>query len=304
LRPAAVPIPAWTPERRDQEIGQILEDRPNITVPEAQAIAADNEQRERAQPIGEQEKDTYFKQQQAEAQTKFRGQLETKLQKEGKGVFKDIIGESLVGLERGMERELRTNPKASVDDVVNKWTTKALDFAKSKTDLKAFTADTNWALPILIDNKSFNKKLDEFQDIYDKAGNKEEFYNTLKTDLGMSAQGAAYKAYPRNKNIVKHVEQYKPTKFMSSRADNASNARKQAVEIEKLLTSDDSLLAIARDLSHKDPMFDQNAFFEQLGEDKDQIMLNPRQRRELTEGAAGILPNWADILILPINWSF
>lgn len=302
LRESAVPIPAWTSERRDQEISQVLEDRPGSTVQEAQAIAADNEARERAQPVGEQTKDEYFKKQQEEARTKFHGQLQTKLQKTGVDVFKDIIGESLVGLERGMERDLRTNPKASVDDVVNKWTTRALDFVKAKTNLKTLGENTN-SLSMVLNNKALNNSLDEYQDIYDKAGNKEEFYNTLIDKFKMSPQGAAYKAYPRNDKIKKQIEGYKPNKFNTSYENISANSRKAAVDIEKLLTSDDSLLAIARDMSHKDPLFDQNAFFEQLGQDKDEIRLNARQRREIAEGAKGFFSNWADLLILPNNWS-
>jgi hypothetical protein len=59
-------------------------------------------------------------------------------------------------------------------------------------------------------------------------------------------------------------------------------------------------LAIVRRLSERDPYFDQQSFLDQISEDKDQLGLNERQRLELAEGAKGILPNWADLLYLPI----
>ena len=78
-----------------------------------------------------------------------------------------------------------------------------------------------------------------------------------------------------------------------------NSARKIAIELENSIDSDDSILSIARELSLKDPNFDQASFFDQLSEDKDRIRLNDRQRLELAERKPGFIPYWGDILVFP-----
>lgn len=297
LRESAVPRPPWTPERRKEEIGKLFQDFPYLTLPEAQAMAADNEARELAQPEAQRAIDNYYKQKQDEATNKFDEILGTKLQKSKEGVYSDITGEMKNNLIRGMERELRENPKASVNDVANKWSEKALDMAKTKTQLNKLAG--TFGVSDILNKKALNNKLKEYQESFAKANNQEEYFNLLKSDFKMSPQGAASIAYPRNKGMKSYISGVKnPKSYDPSLAD--PNARKQAIEIEKLITANDSLLAIARDLREKVPFFDQTAFFEQLGNDKDQIGLTPRQQREIQEGVSNILPSWADLLILPL----
>lgn len=297
LRDEALPLPPWTPERRKEEIAKLFRDFPYLTLPEAQSMAADNEARELAQPEAQRAIDTYYKQKQDEATNKFDEILGTKLQKSKDGVYSDITGEMKNNLIRGMERELRENPKASVNDVANKWTEKALNMAKTKSQLNKLA--NTFGISDIFNKKSLNNKLKEYQESFAQANNQEEYFNLLKSDFGMSPQGAASIAYPRNKNLKNYLSSIKPLKqYDPSLAD--PNARKQAIDIEKLITSNDSLLAIARDLREKIPFFDQTAFFEQLGEDKDRIGLTEIQKREIQEGVSDMLPNWADLLILPL----
>lgn len=298
LRQEAIPKASWTKEQRNDEIGRIFAEFPNLTFPEAQAMAADNEARDLAQPLGEQAIDTYLQEKQKLATDKFTKQLETKLQKKGENVFADISGEMLNNLQRGMERELRTNPKASVDDVVNNWTNKALDLAKTNSQLDKLAKSSFFATPILLNKEEYRNKLKTYQKDFADAGNTEEFFNKLKADFMMSPQGAAYLAYPRNKNLRSYLDKVKINKLHEPQK-YSYNARKQAADIENLITSNDSLLAIAMDLRTKDPFFDQNSFFNQLREDMDNMSLTKRQTRELEVGTSSMLPSWGDLLILP-----
>lgn len=294
--------PPWTPEQRDDRIRQYINQ--GFLVDQAQALAADDEGRDLAEPKAYQQRFSELKEKQENARQALRRHLETKLQKTGEELFKDISGEMLINLERGMERDLRTNPKATFEDIANDWSNRALDLAKAKKQYDNLAATTGFES--LFKGDQTLKKLREYQDIFKKAGNSEEYYNLLKkgaspesSGFGLSSQGAASIAYPRNKNIKNYVSKFKPVGSPSLPAQE-NKARKTASEMEHLITADDSLLAIARDLNQIDPYFDQQAFFDQLSEDKDVIRLNDRQRRELAEGTQDILPTWGDVLIFPL----
>lgn len=300
LRQEAIPRKPWKQERLNEEIARNFEEFSGINFQESVALAKEAEARELAQPEAEQAIDNYHKEQQKEIIEKFRDQLGTKLEKdpEGNQLYQDVNGEMLINLERGLEKELRTNPKASVDDVVNKWTKKALDLAKAKKQMDALSGSSRWATPILLNKESYRDKLKEYSDIFSKAENSEEYFHKLQSDFSMSPSGASSLAYPRNENLKKYISSVKPQK-VNEFSKYPQTSRKYASEIENSITSKDSILAIARDLQEKDPYFDQKSFFEQLSEDKDRIGLTERQRREIAEGTSGILPSWGDILILP-----
>ena len=300
LRKEALPVAPWTQERRDDDISKELEQNPQLTLPEAVARSADNEMRDLAQPAAQREIDAYLKEQQKEVDDEFTKQLELKLQKSKEGVFTDLTGENINNLKRGVARELRTNPNATVKDVVNKWTNRALDLAKTKKDLAILQSRDLWDK--LTKQEQTLGKLKSYQKIFHEAGNDDEFFNALRspeTGFNLSPQGAAYLTYPRSKGISQYIDSIKPSRGMQPAANAIGNSRKYATEIEDKITGGDSFLAIARELREKDPFFNQKAFFDQLREDQDSLPLNPRQKRELGLGESDILPNWGDLSILP-----
>ena len=77
------------------------------------------------------------------------------------------------------------------------------------------------------------------------------------------------------------------------------HARKYALDLDKHLDRNDSILAIAQDMAVKDPYFDKNIFFDELQENMDEMRLTPRQKREIAEGKEGITPYWMDFLVMP-----
>jgi hypothetical protein len=298
LREEAQPKLPWTPSRRDEEISKVWNNNPNLSFEEAASIAADNEKRDMEKPAALRAQDEALNEIQKTANDKFTKNLELKLQKSKEGVFNDISGEMINNLQRGMERDLRTNPKATVDDVVNDWTNRALDLAKAKTQMNELASGRSFIDNVFKSQQTFDK-LKSYGKIFEKAGNQEEFYNILKSPEGfnMSPQGAAYVAYDRSPKVDEYIK--KSGRASSVPSQRSTQNRKRAVDIENILTSGDSLLAIAKDFKIRDPYFDERSFFSQLREDQDRISLSPRQRRELGEAESEIFPDWGDIWVLP-----
>lgn len=296
LREEAIPAKPWTPRRFDQEVSRIFDEGLAQTVPEAMEIARSRESRELAQPAAVRAQDEYLRGQQDLADQSFQKHLETKLEKKGEGLFKDITGENLTNLKRSMYKDLRTDPNATIEDVANYWSNKALDLAKTKSQLTEL-ANKNIFSKITKGSETA-EKLKSYQKIFAETGNQEEFYNNIRTDFNLSPQGAAYLAYPRSKEVSRYIEKAKAIPHMNLQIAPIQS-RKYASDIENLINRDDSLLAISRELRQKEPMFDQRAFFSQLREDQDSLGLTPRQKREIAQGESEIFPNWGDVLLLP-----
>ena len=196
-----------------------------------------------------------------------------------------------------MIRDLIENPNSDIDNVANDWSERLYRTAIAKGKLKTLGSTSGWEN--FLKGNEPTKKLSEYRDIFKKSGNLEEFRNILQgPEFGMSSQGSASIAYPPSKQISEYISKVKGSLTPDS---SEQKARKAALDIEKLrISPDDSVLSIARALTEKDPFFNQQAFFDQLSEDKDSIGLNERQRLELAEGTRNILPNWGDLLYLPI----
>jgi hypothetical protein len=194
-----------------------------------------------------------------------------------------------------MTNDLIKNPNLSLEKAANKWTEIGLNNAKALGELN------NLANTSIFENTpdTYLKKLKSLQVPFAKAGNKESYQNYLISDVGLSPQRAAEIAYPKNQKVSDYVNNAKrspadPTKFREI-------SRKRAVDVQNLITAEDSLLAIVRAFKDKDPYFDEKSFFDQLREDQDQLSLTPRQIRELGTGESSFFPNWADLWIFP--WS-
>jgi hypothetical protein len=298
LREEALPKAPWSQQRKDEALDQSFEDFPNLTYPEHLARVEEQERRELSQSQAQRDYDSYLKDVQNDLRNKFNENLQLKLQKNKEGVFQDVTGEMINNLQRGMERDLRSNPKSNPDDVVNRWTDKALNLAKTKKQLDGLKNDSFWASKILFNRPAYLSKLESYADDFAKSNNSEEYYNILQSDFGLSPQGAARIAYHKSsKNVDSFINKFKPSKGPQF-GQLSNNASKAALDLENVITPGDSILSILRRLRERDPYFDQYAFIKQLDDDKDEIGLTKRQRRELQEGHQ-LLPTWPDILILP-----
>lgn len=307
--PAGAPREQWSPAQRDADISRVLEKNPYATLAEAREISANNEARYLAQPEAFQKQQDYFEGQRDKAYAELDRQLETKLQKEGGDVYKDITGENKVKLQRLIERDLIENPKESLSDIVNKRTNQAVEFAKTKKNLNVL-ANRDILDKIFKQGQTLDK-LKEYSKIYKDMGAEQEFFDFLsmkevpaqynkkgelvspaRKGMNMSPQGAALIAYPLSKSVSSYTDKIKPSLGFV-------NSAKYAIDLEDKLTGSDSLLAIAKTFRDKDPTFNQNEFFNQIRQDQDRLRLNDRQRRELAEGEGDITPDWGDIWILP-----
>ena len=293
LRQEALPQQPWTPEQRDERIGEYLDS--GFTPDQAVARAADDETRELAVSPAQRARDEYVKGVQTEVKDKFKEQLLLKLEKDEKGVFKDITGDNIAAMQRGMERDLSLNPRATVDSVVNDWTQKALDLAKDKSKLKSM--EDEGGISRLFHSKENMTRLENLSKRYKETGNSEELFNKLKSDgFGMSAPGAATIAYPLSKSVKEYTGKLKQK---DHRSPERINSAKYADDIANVLKPDDSLLTIAREIKRKDPFFNVHEFIKYFSDNQDIIGLTPLQRRDLEESPEDIIPNWGDLTILP-----
>jgi hypothetical protein len=288
----------WTPQQRQSTVSDYIDQ--GFLPEQARQLAADDEARDLGEPTANKQRQLDIEEGKGKARESLQRHLETKLQKNKEGLFTDIDGPMMINAERGMIRDLILNPKADIDNIANDWSDRLYRTAIAKGKLKTLGKTTGFEA--LFKGDTLQKKLKEYQDIFKRSGNLEEYKNILQgPDIGLSHQGSASVAYPPNEKINKYLSKYKSSSGLHYKApQKAQEARKAALEIENDLGPDDSVLSVVRKLSEIDPYFDQQAFLDQISDDKDQLRLNERQRLELGEGVANILPNWADLLYLPI----
>jgi hypothetical protein len=281
-----------TPQEFEDRLSSNWDRFPELTYPEVAQKTQQDFDRLSALPEAERAEDARLRDTQDRIKTSFDDTLQKKLHKDAAGTLKDVSGETQVNLLRGLERDIAKNG-ISEDDAVNKWTNKALDIAKAKTDLNKLMSG-HGALTSFFKQDEFIEKLQNFQKIYRDADNLEEFYNLL-SGTGMSPQARAQVAWPRSDSVKKLLKNHKPLGYFGQ----IENSKKLAMQIEDAFTRDDSFLAIAKNLKDIDPNFNERGFFQQLSDDADKLGLSPRQKRELAEGVSDLIPNWADTWFFP-----
>lgn len=293
LRPEVKTFRPPTDDEYRDKLGDIWDRNPGLTFDQAKQETNDYFQRQANLTEAERAEDIRQENVQQAVNKKFDDQLETKLQKAGPEIFKDLTGEMKVNLQRGLQRDIAKGD-ISIDDAVNKWTNKALDLAKTKSQLYKLGKGQG-ALTSFFKQGETLDKLKSYQKTFKDADNLEEFFNILKGEFGMSPHAAAQIAYPRSDSVNKVIKGIKDIDYFSQIKDS----KKAAINIEDALTREDSLLAIAKNLADVYENFNQRAFFQQLVEDRDRLSLSPQQKRELDEGVSDWLPNWNDTWFFP-----
>jgi hypothetical protein len=333
-RPEALPQTRLSNDEFLNLVGKYARQFPLEGPEQWQQKALDEEQRRLGRPADVQAYDNYLKEKRNELEADFNKELQTHLHKAGAETFSDIPGDLQSDMISLIDRRLKENPRLNSKDAVRNGVKELFDFTKSKNALDKFaTKDfTNFLRPE--QRKENYSRLNTFANIYDKLNRNEELYNKLKTfsttpqldaqgnlskpstiGLGLSPQEAAAIAYPTKKvsGLDEYISKIKPEKIKFGAGtvggikgggsfDTAKNAQSYAVNVEKYLNDPKaSPLAIAREIRHKDPNFNQGAFFDQLRQDNENgvIKLNPQQERELTEGTSDLTPNWGDLWFLP-----
>lgn len=294
LNPKFIPAQPWTQERRESEVSKILERDPSLTVNEAFQRASDIEARELERPRAEQERQEYLRKKQEEADAELDKQLEIALQKEGKSVYGDLTGDTLLDLKKAMSDDLATNPDLTVKQAAEKWRRNAKDFVEVKNIMKEKAARP------FIDKISPQGKEDTLKSLkiaqksYEKMGKSREFYNTLISDFGLSPGAAALVAYPRSAELKSSLKQEWGNLPIS---ESATKSRQFAKDFIEKGTTKDSALAFAKSLKNKFPFFDHRAYNDYLQENAEK--LTPDQKKEIQQGPMDKIGDWGDIALFP-----
>jgi hypothetical protein len=302
----------WTPQKRDAVIRDYIDQ--GFTPDQAKDLQVDDEARDLGQAPALKQRYEELKGRREEAKGELLSQLETKLQKKGEKLFEDITGDMLLNAQRGMERDLRLNPNASVQDVANDWSNRLKALAQTKVKLNTDATKTN--IGTFFKGTSTFNSLKEYQKIFDKADDLDEYYNILKqnnspavidangneikpatTGFGLSSFGAASIAYPLNSNLQNLTSNTKRFPLIKTN-ERETYARQLALEVLKNLTPKDSIFSIIKNLMDNNSSFDSQSFIDEIRENRDQLR-NARQKDEIANPFNDFSPSWGDIFVLP-----
>ena len=303
-----VPVLPWSAQRVQREVGKFLKNNPQLVQenPEgarkqAEAYVADLEKRYLEMPAAERAIADHKEHVRNVIENKYENSVAEKLQKKAgkpgeREIYKDISGEQFNDLKRGLENDLSNNPEESENDIINDWSDRALKLAKTNARLQTLSA--KGTLERAFENEPTYKKLLEFRDAYADANSSETYYNKLiakQSDGGMelSPQAAASIAYKTSPQATSFIKSKQNHKMLSS----PRGSGKLATELLDHISGDDSVLALAYYFKDHYPNFSDAYFFDALRENRDR--LSPKQQDELQTGASNLIPNWADIVIMP-----
>jgi len=297
LAPELQPAIPWTPEQRNEEISRVWDQYPGLPLPEIMQIVSDNERRYLEAPEAYQKQQQHLKNIQSEANEAIDAQLRKKLHiPKDKEIYEGnkITGETVNRIERGVSRDLRKNPNANVNDLVNTWTDRALENDKQKSQLDKLAA-RDWSEKLSKRSENL-EKLKSISKSFKDFGNSQEYYNTLQSQFGVSPEGAASIAYPLSKYANNYISKIGP-----SQADNFyENTIKYAEDLGDYLTRDDSILSIAKNIKERDPFFDIKTFLSEIRSNQEDLGLKGQQKLEINErGIQDVFPNWGDIFLFP-----
>jgi hypothetical protein len=306
LSPELQPQVRLTPEEYQEKLSDVLDSFPYFTYPQAKEYLDEQEQRRLSAPEDYQRQQDYLRGVQANVNEEVESKLREKLHiPKDQEVFSKISGENVNRIKRGVSNDLRRNPNASLPNLVNKWTDRALHNEKQKSEVANIA---NRSLDDKIRKAPENlEKLKDIAKSYKDFGNSEEYYNTLRSDFGVSPEGSASIAYPLSKSAEGYVSKITPrtitNKFgiSSSYPENSiKNTMKYAAELGDYLTREDSILSIAKHIKDKDPSFDTKLFLSEVRQNADELGLNPTQRLQINaRGIDETFPNWGDLFLFP-----
>jgi hypothetical protein len=236
--------------------------------------------------------------------------LERKLQKSGKSVDPDIIGDMKHDWKRESEA-LAATGQESPEKAADKLTSKLLDFAKSRTALKGLTTPALFGGEVK--GKEGLKKLDAIRKEYEDNDRLELFSDDLVGSSGLSTPVANYLAFPikGNKDINNFAESTRTksnflslgplisglkekTSFINRKKGTKRTDQEIGDFVSSHLGDNDSLNSIA--LTFKGRGYDPQKIMDIVQENWNagKTRLNKRQQREL-ETRGSFRPTMRDI---------
>lgn len=307
LSPELQPQVRLSPEAYQQRLSEVLDTFPYFTYAQGKEYLDEQEQRRLASPGDYQAQQNYLESVQAKVNEEVENKLREKLHiPKDQEVFSKISGENINRIKRGVSNELKRSPGASVPNLVNKWTDRALQNEKQASELKNIA---NRSLDDKIRKGPENlEKLKSIANSYKEFGNSEELYNNLRADFGTSPEGSASIAYPLSSQANNYLSKIKPARGIKNTfgiassypVDSQKNSIKYASELGDYLTRDDSVLSIAKALKEKDPTFDVKTFLSEVRQNSDQLGLTDTQKLQInSRGIDETFPNWGDLFLFP-----
>jgi len=290
-----LPAIPFTPEEKDVLRDEIWSRNPYLSPEQLEQRVNDEEQRYLAAPQAYREQQEYLKTKETEAENLLNKNLEQILQKEGKEIFGDLTGETLIDLRQQMLKDLGTNPKLSAKQAAEKWAKIGKDFTEAKTIISTLSNRDIFDKVIPYKKEESLKRLISAQPIYQEMGRQKEFYNQLISDFDLSPQKAALIAYPISNNLKNVLNK---TYFGDLPFKDLPIASKNlASEFLKNRTAQDSILSFAQEAKDNVRFFDEKSFFDYLRDHQDELTSD--QQKELLRGVSDFLPNWGDVALFP-----
>jgi len=307
LQEKFIPVGKFNQQQYEDAISEAFESGKATTFPEAQAYAKEAESRYMAEPESARAALDYRKEVDNEVDKEFNDQLQARIQKQGTDTYKDLTGDLQENLKKQARNSVATG-RMTPKQAAEFYSKKALDLAKDKQAVNKIA--NRDVIDRIIPHKKEQtiKSLQNISKTFADLGSSEEYYDLLQQEndvggLGLSPGGAAIIAYPRSDNVKSLVSKTKPFVQNFNYAQDpkiASNkSREFAENLSKIISPNDSFLAIAREMKQKDASFDEAAYFDYLRENQDSIGLTPRLKKEITTGVSDFFPNWMDIGLFP-----
>jgi hypothetical protein len=300
------PIAPWSQQRVEDEIGFELNRNPNLSLGEAKQLVSEKEARERSMPEFQREARELKKATQAELDSEVDKQLSTILQKEGKEIYSDLTGDTLLRLKKKAYEDLSTNPNLTEKTAAEKWIRKGKNLSETKSNIKSLAyRDISDRINPKQKEETL-KRLMSAEKIFSETGNRNEFFDILRSKntedggwgFDLSPGGAALIAYKRSDPVKKLISSN--TDWGNTPSNKLDvKSRKFAQDFSNEMRSEDSILAVAREMKQKNRFFDETAFFDYFRENQDELGLTPHMKQELTLGVSDLTPNWGDIALFP-----
>lgn len=311
------PLPL-SPEQRSSEILDIMEQL-GLPFGEAKEEQVIREQRRKEIPQAKQEREDLRLQKQEKLDALLDKQIETSLQKEGKDVYRDLTGDTLLNLKKQMHED-QANSYLTDEQLAEKWRKIGRNLVTHKNTVKEL-ANRSLTDRILPNRREETlKKIKTAAELYNETGNSKELYDTLRTEnkepvyslddkgnkvlespgstgFGFSKGRAAQSVYPRSEGIKQILKKKLPI-YGRNASSQEPTIRKLTTDVINKMTFNDSPLAIARELKDIYPDFNETAFFDVLRENLNKF--NPQQKDEILSGEQAMAPTWGDIATFPI----
>lgn len=297
-----MPPSPWNIQMQEDAINDAFKNGLANTFEEANSYANQRKQLYESAPEKYRAQLEYQKGVDNEVDSLFDKDLETRLQKKGDNTFSDVPGDLQLDIKKQARNAVATG-KMNPQQAADYYTKKALDLTKDRNRVLEI-ANRDLSDRLLPYKKEENlKNLMDVGKSFKEMGSSEYLFNLLKDKregedgaqlgMGLSPGGAAIISFPRSGQVNGLISRTRVGKNPSM------GTRAFADELSKVMTPEDSFLAIARVMKQKDSNFDEYAFFDYLRENRDKYSSNARLKREISQGVSDFFPDWRDVGLFP-----